>query len=121
ALGLVLLVVGCSTPAPPPPPTLTVPTPVPTVAPASRSVDYRAITQPLLLPLGALIVAVRANTPTSDYWFAEFDKAADTVLPAIEGDSSPTATRLRTGIANIRAMPKNLQVLEENRSALLQI
>jgi hypothetical protein len=84
-------------------------------------VDYKALCQPLLLPLGALIVAVRAKTPTTTYWLAEFNRAADKVLPAIEGDQSTNANRLRTAIANIRAMPNNLQVLEDSRSSLLMV
>jgi hypothetical protein len=88
---------------------------------ASGPVDYKAICQPLLLPLGALIVAVRGKTPTTTYWLAEFNKAADKVLPVIEGDPSVNATRLRTAITNIRAMPNNLQVLEDSRSSLLMV
>ena len=78
-------------PAPAPPPTAVAP-----------SVDYKALRQPLLIPLGALIVAVRARTPTTTYWLDQFNKAADQVLPAIDGDTSPTATRLRTSIMNVR-------------------
>jgi hypothetical protein len=106
AVVFLLLLVGCSaTPAAPPTPT----------------VDYKAITQPLLLPLGALIVAVRGNTPTTAYWLAQFNTAAEGVLQAIDGDESGKANTLRTGIANIRAMPNNLQVLEDTRSTLLSI
>jgi len=69
----------------------------------------------------ALIVAVRANTPTTDYWLGQFNKSADSALQAIDGDSSDTATRLRTGIANVRARPTDLQTLEDTRSMLLAI
>jgi hypothetical protein len=92
------------------------PAPTPT-----RTVDYKAITQPLLLPLGALIVAVRGNTPTTSYWLDQFNAAADNVLQQIGGDNSASANTLRTGIANIRAMPNNLQVLEDTRSMFLSI
>lgn len=83
--------------------------------------DYKAITQPLLLPLGALIVAVRGGTPTTDYWLAQFNKSADGALQAIDGDSSDTANRLRTSIAKVRANPGDLQTLEDTRSMLLGI
>ena len=132
-----LVVVGCSSPPPGTPPTpqpaapLTQPTLVatatlgalPTVVATARStsVNYPAIVQPMLIPLGALIVAVRAGTPTADFWVAEFNKAADNALPAIEGDQSPTAQQLRASILDIKAMPKNLQVLEDSRSKLLMI
>jgi hypothetical protein len=75
----------------------------------------------LLLPLGALIVAVRAETPTTDYWLSQFNTSADTVLHAIDGDTSETANRLRTGIANVRASPDDLQTLEDTRSMFLSI
>jgi len=132
---LVLLVlVGCSqAPVAPPSPTIsspgsfaTITTPA-TATPTSgatatrKNVDYKAITQPLLLPLGALIVAVRANTPTTDYWLAQFNKAADTVLPQLQGDTSPAADQLRSGIAKIRERPNDLQLLEETRSTFLSI
>ena len=112
------------------------PTPVPTAAPtvapvataarsgstsSSGTHDYKSITQPLLLPLGALIVAVRAGTPTTDYWLAQFNTAADTAVSQIDGDNSDTANKLRTGIANIRANPRDLQTLEDNRSTFLSI
>jgi hypothetical protein len=93
----------------------------PTPPATQKQVDYKAITQPLLLPLGALIVAVRGNTPTTDYWLGQFNKSADSTLQAIDGDSSDTATRLRTGIANVRARPTDLQTLEDTRSMLLGI
>jgi hypothetical protein len=137
-----VLMVGCANAAPSVAPTA-IPTPMPTAAlvspptgaPASTqaprppgaqggsvtSADYKALVQPLLLPLGALIVAVRANTPTTTYWLGEFNKAADLVLPRIESDNSATANRLRTAIANIRATPNDLKVLEDNRSTLLAI
>ena len=103
-----LLLVGCSS--------------IPVIgSPRRSSADYQAIVQPLLLPLGALIVAVRAGTPTSAVWLAEFNKAADQALPTLDGDNSETANRVRTSINNIRAMPDNLQVLEDSRSALLSI
>jgi hypothetical protein len=120
------LLVACSPapPAPPtaPPPTVT-PVPVPTTPPTpiAAAVDYKALRQPLLIPLGALIVAVRARTPTTTYWLDQFNKAADQVLPAIDGDTSPNATRLRTSIMNVRAMPDNLDALEKSRSDLLEI
>src|SRR5947209_11534218 len=104
ALVILALQVGCA--APPP----VVPTPAPTVAPTfaptvaptrqttgssvAKKVDYKALTQPLLLPLGALIVAVRANTPTTTYWLAQFNTAADGVLQAIDGDESTNANSL---------------------------
>jgi len=137
-----VLMVGCTNTALSAAPTA-IPAPQPTVAPvapptgapastpaprpggpqggAVTSADYKALVQPLLLPLGALIVAVRANTPTTTYWLGEFNKAADLVLPRIESDNSATANRLRTAIANIRAMPNDLTVLEDNRSTLLSI
>jgi hypothetical protein len=109
-----------------------VPTAAPTLAPAATAArgastsssgthDYKSITQPLLLPLGALIVAVRAGTPTTDYWLGQFNTAADTVLGQIDGDTSDTANQLRTGIASIRANPKDLQTLEDTRSKFLSI
>src|SRR5687768_9207241 len=125
---LIALALGCTsatpaaptaTPAPPPPtatpaPTST-PAPTATAAPVPGR-DYKAIRQPLLIPLGALIVARRAGQPTAAAWLTEFNKAADQVLPAIEGDTSVDATRLRTAITDIRAMPTDLQVLERSRS-----
>jgi len=89
-------------------------------APAAHA-DYKAITQPMLLPLGGLIVAVRGKTPTTDYWMAQFNTSADGVLKAIDGDTSDTATRLRNGIANVRANPNDLQTLEDTRSTFLSI
>jgi len=131
ALGaaFVILATACSTPAPPaptPPPATAAPRPTPPPTPQPQGpqqqhADYKAVTQPLLLPLGALIVAVRANTPTTDYWLGQFNKSADSALQAIDGDSSDTATRLRTGIANVRARPTDLQTLEDTRSMLLAI
>lgn len=108
------------------------PTPVPTAAPVATAArasttstsgthDYKSITQPLLLPLGALIVAVRAGTPTTDYWLGQFNTAADATLSQIDGDNSETANRLRTGIANVRANPEDLQTLEGIRSTFLSI
>lgn len=109
-----------------------VPTAAPTVAPVATAArsgsipssgthDYKSVTQPLLLPLGALIVAVRAGTPTTDYWLGQFNTAADTVLSQIDGDNSDTANKLRTGIANIRANPEDLHTLEDNRSTFLGV
>jgi hypothetical protein len=99
--------------------------PVPTVAPTAAPVtgrDYKAIRQPLLIPLGALIVATRAQQPSNaEAWLAAFNKAADEVLPAIEGDTSVDATRLRTAINDIRTTPADLAVLERSRALLLQI
>ena len=133
ALGLL---VACAPPAPTPPPTAappaqaTAPLPTATAVPQARAtvppttvaanVDYKALRQPLLLPLGALIVAVRARRPTA-YWVDQFNKAADQVLPAIEGDTSPTATKLRASIMSVRAMPDNLDSLEKSRGDLLEI
>ena len=68
-----------------------------------------------------LDASARLAPATADFWAAEFNKAADTVLPAIEGDQSPTAVQLRASIADVRAMPKNLQVIEASRSTLLTI
>jgi hypothetical protein len=117
-----LLLVGCASPAPAatptaapkptqpsqpsqptqaaPPTVAAAPTPAPKPATAA---NYQAVVQPMLLPLGALIVAVRGHTPTTTYWVGEFNKAADAALPAIAGDPSPTAERVRTAVANIRA------------------
>jgi hypothetical protein len=135
-----LLLAGCSA-APPPPPPTAAPAPqptavvtrapvvnaTPTAVPAAKStgsitaVNYAAITQPLLLPLGALIVAVRGKTPTTAFWLTSFNQAADKVLPAIEGDQSANANSLRTAIMNVRAKPNDRQVLEDSRSSLLAI
>jgi len=75
----------------------------------------------MLLPLGALIVAVRASTPTTEYWLAQFNTAADGALQAIDGDTSDSANRLRTGIANVRNNPTDLQTLEDTRTTFLTI
>jgi hypothetical protein len=99
----------------------TVVTAIPTSDASNAHVDYKAITQPMLLPLGALIVAVRARTPTTDYWMAQFNASADSVLRSLDGDTSDTAERLRTGIANVRSRPDDLQTLEEARSVFLSI
>lgn len=115
-----LLLVACggvavdATPAP----TREKPTPAPT------AVNYTALRMSLLVPLQSLIVAVRSNDAANSARFlADFNTAADTVLPAIAQDMSPNANRLHSVIVNTReaAAQKDVTVLEAQRRTLLDV
>lgn len=77
----------------------------------------------LLPSLGGLIVAVRDKSNTAPRHLAEFNAAADKILPVIERDMSINANRLHSVIVNTReaATRADLASLESQRRTLLEI
>jgi hypothetical protein len=86
------------------------------------NVNYVALSQQLAAPLGALIVALRDNSPTAPQYLASFNRAADQVSPAIARDVSIDANRLRSAIINVReaAERRDIATLERIRLQLLE-
>jgi hypothetical protein len=85
--------------------------------------DYVALSQQLAAPLGALIVALRDNSPTAPQYLASFNRAADQVSPAIARDVSIDANRLRSAIIYVReaAERRDIATLERIRLQLLEV
>lgn len=75
----------------------------------------------LLDPLGAMIVAVRTQSPNASAWLIRFNEQADVILPQIRDDVSVSANLLHSAIVNVRANPRDLDVLERARLDLLDI
>jgi hypothetical protein len=96
---------------------------VPTTTPAPTPVNYLAMRQALLLPLGALIVATRNDSPTRAQHLAAFNAEADKILPVIERDVSPNGNRLHSVIVNVReaAPRRDIASLEAQRMTLLEV
>lgn len=93
-----------------------IPTAVPTPQP-----NYRGMRTSLVIPLGALIVAVRNNNgPQSAAFLAQFNDAAESVLPVIASDTSKPGNALHSAIVNVRSHPGNLAALEQDRLSLLR-
>lgn len=84
---------GCAkahTPATQPPTS----TATPVVESASGQIDYAHMRSALLVPLGALIVSVRNKSGTTEGHLANFNAAAERILPLIERDMSTSASAL---------------------------
>lgn len=74
----------------------------------------------LTTPLGALIIANREKNPQrAAMHLAEFNQAANGILPQIEGDMSKQANALHSAIVNVRSHPGDLAALEQDRRNLL--
>ncbi len=127
-----LFVVACSAaPAVTPQPTpLPKPTAVPaTVVPTAEApkptagTNYVQLRGELLVPLGALIVTLRAKSGREAMHLAAFNEVAARVEPAIAGDMSINANRLHSSIVNTRdaAARKDLEELERIRLNLLDV
>lgn len=74
----------------------------------------------LVHPLGAMIIALRqGDSSMTTGFFAEFNEAADEILPLIERDMSARASLMHSAIVSIRREPRNLKQLEQIRERLL--
>jgi hypothetical protein len=52
-------------------------------------------------------------------FLAQFNAAADEILPRIDSDMSKNANLLHSAIVNVRTSPGNLQVLEQTQRVLV--
>lgn len=128
-LALAIVAIACTAPAPSPaaPTTPALPTRPPATAgprlpTPTPQTNYREVAQPLVQPLGALIIAVRNNDAINARDFlAEFNQAANLVQIRLSGDETPKANTIRTAIDAVRASPRDLKVLERERDTLLVI
>ena len=85
--------------------------------------DYAQLRQDLVLPLGALIVATRGNSPNIPRHLSDFNAAAERVELVIATDMWVNANRLHSANVNVRdaAARKDLATLERERLGLLDV
>jgi hypothetical protein len=107
---------------PVPPPSTPTPQPSPTPQPTATVVrlNYPALRNQLLTPLGGLIVAMREGSGVQ-FQVNEFEKAAKQVEPLIATDLSYNGNVLHSAIFNTRhaVSTKNLAELESVRLSLI--
>lgn len=76
--------------------------------------------QALVSPLSSLIAAVQAGDLANQRRFLSgFFDASEGVLGKIEKDTSKQANSLHSAIANVRAHPADLGVLQQERQNLI--
>lgn len=119
-----LVLLGCSAPqpsAPRPTATATVVQPTMTPRPATPTPqpNYRELRNKLANPLSAMIVSIRDNDrSTAAAFLAQFNAAADAMLPILRNDPSDNAALLQSAIVSVRAQPGNLAQLTTIRERL---
>jgi hypothetical protein len=94
------------------------PTAVP--ATATPSPDYRAMRSKIEGPLASMIVALRAGDHgNAAAFYAQFNAAADEIMPKLDLDVSYNGNLLHSTIVNVRGHPNDLSALESDRRSLL--